>query len=109
MLFGPYNNRFSGVPTKPPAAPVITGDGVVSPNQASLSGTSVPEVRVDIHDRGRLLGAVERTAAANGSSPRCSPKTVTIHLLPEPRTHTQILVHHLEAYRRTNSRFNIAR
>jgi hypothetical protein len=59
MLFGPYNNRFTGVPTKPPPAPVITGDGVVSVNQTSLRGTSVPEVRIDIYDQGSLLGAVK--------------------------------------------------
>ncbi len=60
-LFGPYNSRFVG-PTKPPPIPVITGVGGEGSKGGALSGTSVAGARIDVYDRGNLLGAVKADA-----------------------------------------------
>jgi Bacterial Ig domain len=74
MLFGPYNNRFSGVPSKPPAAAVITGESVVGADQTALSGTSAPGIRIDIYDQnGSLLGAVKADAGGKWVFPMRQP------------------------------------
>ncbi|QPF86525.1 hypothetical protein IC762_09680 [Bradyrhizobium genosp. L] len=65
LLSGLYNNNTSGVPTKAPAAPAITGESALSATQVKLSGTAAAGTTVDIYDQGSLLGSVK--AGTTGS------------------------------------------
>jgi hypothetical protein len=65
LLSGPYNNRFSGVPSRSPAAPVIASASRVDDGEVVLAGTSVPSVRIDIYDRDTMLGVVRSDRLGN--------------------------------------------
>jgi hypothetical protein len=64
LLTGLYNSYSAGVPSAPPAAPVITGESAVSATQVKLAGTAGASTTVDIYDQGALLGTVKASGGA---------------------------------------------
>ena len=65
LLAGQYNDFNVGVPSGPPAAPVITGDPLTgaSQNEVALTGTAPANTTIDVYDGTTFL----RTVAANSS------------------------------------------
>jgi len=65
LLSGQYENRSTGVPAKPPAAPVITTETAASSTQVKLDGTAQAGLLVDVYDKGVFIGTTK--VAANGT------------------------------------------
>ncbi|QPF86524.1 right-handed parallel beta-helix repeat-containing protein [Bradyrhizobium genosp. L] len=66
ILSGPYNS-LSSVPMRPPMPPAIIGAEVGS--GATVSGRSVPHLRVDIYDGRNLMGSLRASASGEWSLP----------------------------------------
>lgn len=69
LLWGPFNNQSSGVPSNPPSAPVISTASKVG-STAQLTGTALASSVVDIlnpDETGRWPLALYGTATSNGA------------------------------------------